>query len=55
MLCEHRIATGGIVIHDGKMYRDDGEDYLVASGGAIDASESLASAVEKEGIIEVGW
>jgi 8-oxo-dGTP pyrophosphatase MutT (NUDIX family) len=48
----HRIAAGGIVINFQKIllvrYRDGESTYLVAPGGGIKDSESLASAAERE-------
>lgn len=54
----HRIAAGGLVVHDGKIllvrYRDGNATYLVAPGGAIEDGESLATAAEREVEEETG-
>lgn len=58
MTCEHRIAAGGIIVKDGRVllvrYRDGESTYLVAPGGGIEDSESLAIAAEREVAEETG-
>jgi len=54
----HRIAAGGIVIHEGKIllvrYREGTGTYLVAPGGRMEDGESLAIAAQRETEEETG-